>query len=351
MDKQPPEKRLAVLESIFEQGYSERDAALMHGVNRGSVERWKERHRKGTETIAKLREEGFEPTRPVVLLPKPKRPPAPDRKTVPPLLSEERKCVICDAPISPERLRVGAWATCSPEHAKIHSARKLEKLHKESRRQRAEKKAARGIQIEFGDGDNNSIRVILKCSCGVEAVADVDRTAHFENGVPNLQVIDAQALRYIGAALGYKTTDEMLTDFVTDGQAARDKAALQSAAGCSIPLGDEKYLHRLNNWKWAVEDGPGHRWLAADGKWLDGINGAPRKTHFNHAREAYGSYRRYVLVAEQARTMEEFTRVLKGRFEMHGMATEGRERAAYKAAVKVVGEVAAEIALNVRERP
>ena len=60
-----PEKHLAVLVSVVEQGLSVREAAATHGVAKGSVELWVKRHRSGQQTLESLRAAGLVPTDPV----------------------------------------------------------------------------------------------------------------------------------------------------------------------------------------------------------------------------------------------------------------------------------------------
>jgi transposase-like protein len=60
-----PEKRLAVLESIFDKGLSVRKAAVLHGVDKNSVQSWSQEHRSGKCTLKSLREKDVVPTQPV----------------------------------------------------------------------------------------------------------------------------------------------------------------------------------------------------------------------------------------------------------------------------------------------
>lgn len=60
-----PDKRLAVLASAVEQGMSIREAAVTHGVNRNTVEKWLAEHKSRYCTIEALRARGVTPSSPL----------------------------------------------------------------------------------------------------------------------------------------------------------------------------------------------------------------------------------------------------------------------------------------------
>ena len=108
-----PEQREAVVKSLTD-GNGLRETARLTGVAR--------------ETVNRIAKQLGLPGR------------SDGRLTRPESEDGKHKCAVCGKEISPERVKVGAWRTCSPACAKVHSANLFALLHKESRQERAERK-------------------------------------------------------------------------------------------------------------------------------------------------------------------------------------------------------------------